>query len=247
MGFWNLLSRREFKPKQVAKKIGRLMENAKTESIYKIYVPSRFRVILSKRELSSFEPFKSKVLKELTDYINHYADEKGYHLRSTPEIRFEFQDDVKLGRFRVEPILVDDTPMREFKDQDVSDTTMVFEKPEFSITSEHNTTIVYSTLANSNKNPLPRLEIIDGPDEGLNFELKGPIVSIGRREDNQIMLNDTNVSRYHARIINEHNWRIDDLNSTNGMFVNGKQVKTCQLQSDDEIKLGSTLMKFYLR
>lgn len=52
------------------------------------------------------------------------------------------------------------------------------------------------------------------------------LIKIGKAPDNDVVINDPHVSRYHAQLVRTENdtWIIEDLNSTNGTFVNGDQV-----------------------
>jgi pSer/pThr/pTyr-binding forkhead associated (FHA) protein len=76
------------------------------------------------------------------------------------------------------------------------------------------------------------------------FHLKGDQLSIGRSPDCQIMIEDMNVSRRHAELIlTTHGYKIQNLNSKNGTFVNGKQViGSLPLSPGDEVMLGSTTL-----
>ena len=67
----------------------------------------------------------------------------------------------------------------------------------------------------------------------------------GRDEDCQIRLNGPQVSRRHACFYyNGRGWLIRDLNSTNGVELNGKQVQTAALHKGDRLKLGNALILF---
>ena len=76
-------------------------------------------------------------------------------------------------------------------------------------------------------------------------------VSIGRALDNDITIDDTSLSGYHARIqIVNGRFHIHDLNSTNGVYITKagqtrwqKQAKY-ELQNGDEIKLGRAILRF---
>jgi pSer/pThr/pTyr-binding forkhead associated (FHA) protein len=71
------------------------------------------------------------------------------------------------------------------------------------------------------------------------YPLPEPGTSIGRGDDNYIGLNDPNISRQHAKIHAKDNmWVIKDLESTNGIIVNGAQVKHAVLKNEDEISIG---------
>ena len=66
------------------------------------------------------------------------------------------------------------------------------------------------------------------------------LIKIGKAPDNDVVINDPHVSRYHAQMIRTENdtWIIEDLNSTNGTFVNGDQVMKKRIVATDEIRLG---------
>ena len=67
-------------------------------------------------------------------------------------------------------------------------------------------------------------------------------ISLGRRDDNDLIINDPLISRIHCTIFNDSGeFYIADLKSTNGTKVNGKEISEAVLLADrDEILLGST-------
>jgi pSer/pThr/pTyr-binding forkhead associated (FHA) protein len=70
-------------------------------------------------------------------------------------------------------------------------------------------------------------------------------MTIGRSKDCDIQLPDPNVSRKHAEVRQEGAayWAVD-LDSTNGMEVNGRRQKRAKLRQGDRITLGSTELVF---
>ncbi|WP_446378396.1 adenylate/guanylate cyclase domain-containing protein [Coleofasciculus sp. E2-BRE-01] len=69
--------------------------------------------------------------------------------------------------------------------------------------------------------------------------------TIGREEDNSIVVNHTYLSRYHAQILISPNGVIlKDLNSLNGTFVNDIRIHQCQIKDGDSIRLGRISFKF---
>jgi pSer/pThr/pTyr-binding forkhead associated (FHA) protein len=80
---------------------------------------------------------------------------------------------------------------------------------------------------------------------GKKHELDGIATSIGRSKECDIQLPDPNVSRKHAEVRQEGAayWAID-LDSTNGMEVNGRRLKRAKLRQGDTITLGSTELVF---
>jgi len=65
-------------------------------------------------------------------------------------------------------------------------------------------------------------------------------IIIGRSPDNEIYIKSKFVSRHHAQlIIGDDGCVVEDLNSTNGVFVGEKQVKKCSLKDGDVVSLGA--------
>ncbi len=86
-------------------------------------------------------------------------------------------------------------------------------------------------------------------DFGKVFRFSDSSISVGRAGENLLTLNDARVSGHHCLIgINEVDDMgqiyIEDLDSTNGTFVNGESVKRRILKSGDKISLGETVLKF---
>ena len=89
------------------------------------------------------------------------------------------------------------------------------------------------------------LFVIQGNDQGTRFDLDKEQTTIGRDTTSPIRLHDTEVSRRHAEIqCTDGRFRLRDLSSSNGTFVNGRQVEHHDLVSGDQVQVGSTLMLF---
>ena len=95
-------------------------------------------------------------------------------------------------------------------------------------------------VRHANSDPVMQLEILaDG--ESVSVQTFGPgRVIIGRSPDNEICIRSKFVSRHHAQLISgADGCAIEDLNSTNGVFIAERQVKKQQLKSGDVIALGA--------
>jgi hypothetical protein len=88
--------------------------------------------------------------------------------------------------------------------------------------------------------------IVTSDDHGnLKFPLDRNIMTIGRDAQNDIHIRSRFISRFHARIISDHDGTIiEDLDSRNGITVNAERVRRQQLRSGDLIDLGRTQLKF---
>ena len=93
----------------------------------------------------------------------------------------------------------------------------------------------------------PELRIVKGEDQGQTFDLKSK-TTIGRERDNDIILIDPKISRYHAQITAENEvWTITDLGSSNHTYVNDELIeKPAQLNPGDRISLGEIELVFGL-
>src|SRR5262245_29090359 len=83
-----------------------------------------------------------------------------------------------------------------------------------------------------------------GHHVGRRFTL-GPMTRIGRAPDNEIVLPDNLVSRYHAQIErNGVSFVVSDLGSKNGIQVNDKREIEFRLRRGDRIQVGETQLVF---
>ena len=87
--------------------------------------------------------------------------------------------------------------------------------------------------------------VIQGRDQGKRFELDASLVGVGREATNGVRLHDVEVSRRHAQIVcAEATFKLVDLGSSNGTFVNEQRIDQHVLQSGDRVQVGRTLMIF---
>ncbi|MEW6359721.1 MAG: FHA domain-containing serine/threonine-protein kinase [Planctomycetota bacterium] len=86
--------------------------------------------------------------------------------------------------------------------------------------------------------------VIVGADKGKSFTLRsGRSITVGRSSASDIELSEPRISRIHCQLTNNGTRVIlTDLRSTNGTFLNDKRVKSAPLQSDDKIRIGSTVI-----
>ncbi len=155
-------------------------------------------------------------------------------LLSPPTVKFETDDDLEMGEFGIAtrmvqgPVPQPGAPPSE----PAPGATMVYRKPvETESVSPEELGLGRETVI---------LEV-----NGKKHELDQVQTTIGRSRDCDIQLADPNVSRRHAEVRQEGAayWAVD-LDSTNGMEVNGRRLKRAKLRQGDRITLGSTELLF---
>ena len=90
-----------------------------------------------------------------------------------------------------------------------------------------------------------RLVRMNGPHQDRRLELPGPICILGRDPSASVRLEEESVSKQHARLtFTDGTFSIEDLESSNGTFVNGRRVhQRSDLRPGDLIRLGAVILK----
>jgi hypothetical protein len=221
-------------PVQLAKAAARAMEEAQLIGLHGAEVPNSYRLHLAPADLERFAGYRVTLSRELSAYLVEYAQDRG--LRPIAEPRVELVEDraVRLGSVRAEARFVDLAPPRE---------------SEIEAAVAGTRQLRLADLASARPSPpLPpramarALWLTDR--DGLRFALEPDmgVVRVGRASDNDIMIDNQRVSRYHAQLRwVESSWLVYDLDSTNGSFVDGERVSPAQprvLGPTGQLRLG---------
>lgn len=94
-----------------------------------------------------------------------------------------------------------------------------------------------------------KIKFLEGPYAGREFEFHSPGVTIGRDGGNQLFLDTDGVSRCHAELnqLPDGSWQVSDLNSTNGVRVNGVRIDgAAPLKEGDTLLIGENTMSVTL-
>lgn len=92
----------------------------------------------------------------------------------------------------------------------------------------------------------PRLLVLTSKKKSIVFQIQPGRSTIGRDIGNAVVINDEQISKFHAAMVYENNVvYIEDLESKNGVFVGGKRIEGRTICPNGcLIKLGSTILKF---
>ena len=107
-----------------------------------------------------------------------------------------------------------------------------------------------STEAQNVISNLPKGEgillIIKGAGIGARYLLDAAQTKLGRDMSNEIILDDITVSRSHALITKSNGYRLKDLGSLNGSYVNAVAVKESVINAGDEVQIGKYHLTLFI-
>lgn len=160
--------------------------------------------------------------------IEEVSDEEKPSVRNTDSGKFESPDLLESSSAMPSHAIADDATMR------VSDANIIV-SPQAHLKYRD---VLRPTVA--------RLVIrTDEPE--TTYALTEHEYRVGRVRDNDIQLRDRAVSAVHARIYRgPDGFMIEDLQSRNGIYINGTRVKAALLQHHDMVRLGGTEMQFHI-
>ncbi len=229
--------RRNVQPVELARKLAKEMDDYKMVSVSQIYAPNEYVVYLSPKDRVQFESYEPALVKELEEYLAEHGRREGYQLLSRPQVSFRTDEDLEVGLFGISNRMI----QRELPDQPA--------EPEV----EPGATRIYRAASPSETEAASAEELGVEPDrepatvtiDGSQHKLEKPVMVIGRSKDSDIRVSDPNISRRHAEIRQEGTtfW-IVDLDSTNGVAVNGRALKRAKLDDEDRITIGSSELVF---
>jgi len=237
-GTFGRVFRSEVRPVELARKLVREMDEHKTMSLSRTYVPNEYVVYLSPEDRSRLESLEDQLIEELSAYLLEHARSERLALPSRPQIEFRTDDRLALGEFGIQARLVRPS-----------------EDPERPAPAQagHGHTMIYSTAGRlrapveeaQGARPTRALLLA----EGRRHVIPPGGALVGRSRECDVMLSDANVSRRHAEVLPgaAGTWTISDLGSTNGVLVNGRRIEGAEpLHAGDRIALGTAEIGFAL-
>jgi len=239
-GTFGRVFRSEVRPVELARKLAREMDEHKTVSVSRTYVPNEYVVWLSPQDRELFEEVEGSLIEELSGYLLEHARRERLALLSRPQIEFRTDERLALGEFGIQTRVV--RPADEPQPDE-----------PHAVQADHGNTMIYSTAGRirgpveESQGTRPTRALVLA--EGRRHVVPPGGATIGRSRDCDIILADANVSRRHAQILPgaAGTWTIADLGSTNGVVVNGRRIAGAeQLTAGDSIALGTAEIVFEL-
>lgn len=210
-------------PIEIAKRVSREAEAGKRVATGEVLMPNVYEVFLSPVDWERTSGYQAPLIAELETMAFEIARKNGYTTLTRPTFIFRSDDSLKEGQFELEARITSSLPPNA-----APPTVSVPQAPP----------------------PVQRaatLSVTGGKSEGITLVLEALPTSLGRAEDNDLVLDDHMVSRHHAVVRQDAGrYVIADLGSTNGTFVGGRRTEERVLTNGDVIKLGDTTLLFSL-
>ncbi|HWH13419.1 MAG TPA: DUF3662 domain-containing protein, partial [Miltoncostaeaceae bacterium] len=99
--------RSQLQPVELARKLAREMEDHKTVSVAKVYVPNEYTVFLATPDREAFSTYESTLTAELAAYLEAHARAMGFSLVAPPTVLLEVDEDLRAGEFGIACRMVD--------------------------------------------------------------------------------------------------------------------------------------------
>jgi len=211
-------------PVQLAKAAARAMEQAQVIGVRGPQVPNCYRLRLAPGDLERFATYTATLSSELSRYLVDYARERG--LRPIGEPRVELLEDaaVRVGTVRAEARFADLTPGLETEVEAAVEGTRRLRLAD--LAGARSSAAAPEPVADAT------LWLVDALGVRFALEPQAGIVRVGRGVDNDLVVGNQRVSRYHAQLRwVDSTWLVYDLDSTNGTWVDQQPVLATQPQA----------------
>jgi hypothetical protein len=267
-GIFGRAFRTHVQPVELARKLAKEMDEHRSVSVSRVYVPNEYTLYLSPSDRAQFAAYEGSLVGELQEYLVEHARREGYALLTPPRVLIETDADLAMGEFgtatRVAqpeegaapaavalpapaPVVPEPAPPVAPEPVPVPVSVPV---PVVAVPEPPAATMVYrpeTPLAEDGPPPPVAREQITLSVDGNVIPVTSSRVVVGRSRECDVRVDDANVSRRHVELVQESPtvWVVEDLGSTNGTEVNGQPLAgRARLDDGDRIAIGSTELVF---
>jgi hypothetical protein len=263
-GLFGRAFRTHVQPVELARKLAKEMDEHRSVSVSRVYVPNEYTIYLSSSDRQQFASYEGSLVGELQEYLTEHARREAYALLTPPRVKFAVDDDLAVGEFGIAtrvaqpeegvPALpVPPAPPRSVSipAAPIAAAAAASAPPAPPLESAPSTTMIYPARP-APEAPVEAPAAPEPPREVVTITLAGhahPITSrsflIGRSRECDLRVTDGNASRRHAEIAQEGSvYVLVDLGSTNGTELNGRRITRQELTDGDRITIGATDLIF---
>jgi hypothetical protein len=192
-------------PAEIGRQLERAMLDGRTSSVGKTLAPNRFQVTLHPDDAVAFASWNDALCREMETWLAALAFERGLALLGPIQVHLTSDGAVPRRSVRA---------AAEFADGREGDAAVAESGP-------------HARLA---------LHLVPDDPSMPSVILAGHALAVGRAMGNDVMLPASDVSRYHARLEPDGGgWRVVDLGSTNGTWLNGESVRDAPFGPGDRL------------
>jgi hypothetical protein len=253
-GVFGRAFRTHVQPVELARKLAKEMDEHRSVSVSRVYVPNEYTVYLSPGDRSQFVAYEGSLVGELQEYLVEHARREGYAMLTPPRVLLETDVDLAIGEFGIATRVAQAdelAPAAASAGVRVSAPQGAPAAPPLPVppgTEEPSETVVYRPEpVDHPREPEEEPERVTLTVGGRVVPLAAERVVVGRSRECDVRVDDGNVSRRHFELVRESpsTWVVVDLGSTNGTEVNGRKVqRKTALDDGDRITIGSTELVF---
>jgi Protein of unknown function (DUF3662)/FHA domain len=265
-GVFGRTFRSSVQPVELARKLAKEMDDHRTISIHRVYVPSTYTIYLNPADREQFTAYEAQMCTELEEYLVEHARREGYTTATRPVVTLETEEDLHVGMFGIAVETGDEEESAAAEaagsgapDVDVPSVPSVpLATPLPPVGPDMppvppGATMVYAPDPDPEPEPEPEparaaSDVAVLMWDGREIGVEGQTTVIGRSSECDVVVGDPNVSRRHAEIRRlGRGYSLVDLGSTNGTEVNGQRVTETSLMNGDVIGVGTTQITFERR
>lgn len=247
-GVFGRAFRTHVQPVELARKLAKEMDEHRSVSVSRVYVPNEYTVYLSPSDRSQLAAYEGSLVGELQEYLVEHARREAYALLTPPRVLIQTDDDLAMGEFGIATRVAQPDEARVAAALPLP--TPVAAAPPPAPEPPAATMVYRPDVPLSEDNGPPRevlRERVTLTVDGRTIPVTAERVVVGRSRECDIRVEDGNVSRRHFELVQEGptTWAVADLGSTNGTEVNGRRVSGRKRVDDgDRITIGGTELVF---
>src|SRR5215469_11680558 len=105
-GVFGRAFRSNVQPVELARKLVKEMDDHRSVSVSRVYVPNEYTVYLCPADRAQFDGYEDQLREELSDYLTEHARRERYVLLTSPSVKLETDPDLDIGEFGIATRLV---------------------------------------------------------------------------------------------------------------------------------------------
>lgn len=257
-GIFGRAFRTHVQPVELARKLAKEMDEHRSVSVSRVYVPNEYTIYLSTPDRQQFLSYEGSLIGELQEYLTEHARREAYALLTPPRVKFATDDDLAIGEFGIAtrvaqpedglPSLPTPTPPVQsvsIPAPPVPAPAPPLEAPAVAATMIYRQAEPEPASPAVAVAPEPPSEVVTLTVDGRAHPVTATGVVIGRSRECDLRVADGNASRRHAEVSQDGDgWVVADLGSTNGTELNGRRITRETLTDGDRITIGATEIVF---